>query len=162
MRAKIYWVIAGVVTVIAVGVLVFLLTEQTATTPAETAESTLQNSDIDQALPTASDETQTGDGRYVAYDSELVGGEGYTETILFFYAPWCPECRAFDGEISAADVPEGTQVLRVDYDSSQDLRKEYGVTTQTTFVKVDPSGKKQSLWVGYGRTKTLDAVLENT
>lgn len=105
---------------------------------------------------------ELAEGRYIDYDQAAVSINGYEETILFFHASWCPECRAFEQEILANPIPDGVQVLKVDYDSSTDLRQRYGVTIQTTFVKVDDAGERISSWVGYGRDKSLDAVLENT
>lgn len=115
-----------------------------------------------------SDETICADiaasGRYVDYSDEILSEKcsGYNKTILFFYAPWCPECRGFDQAIKASTVPGGTQILKVDYDSSTDLKKKYGVTIQTTFVRVDENGEKVKLWTGYGAEKSLDLILENT
>lgn len=102
------------------------------------------------------------EGRYVEYSSGAVAVSGYPETILFFHADWCPECRVFEQAIKAEAIPDGIQILEVDYDTNQDLRQQYEVTLQTTFVKVNQAGERQSLWVGYGRDKSLDIVLENT
>lgn len=101
-------------------------------------------------------------GRYTDYAPSLVSDAGYTDTILFFHAPWCPECRAFEQAILEANIPDGVQILKVDYDSSSDLKSKYGVTLQSTFVKVDQDGDKISLWVGYGKQKSIDLILEMT
>jgi thiol-disulfide isomerase/thioredoxin len=101
-------------------------------------------------------------GRYISYSPELVKASNYTETILFFHAPWCPECRAYDSALSATPPPTGVQILKVDYDSSTDLRKRYGVVVQTTFVKVTPAGEKISVWPAYGKEKSIQAILDNT
>jgi len=101
-------------------------------------------------------------GRYVDYSAGLVGDNSYDLTILFFYAPWCPECRSFDQAINADNIPQNTQILKVDYDTSQDLRQQYGITIQSSFVRVDHSGNKQSLWIGYGKDKSLNSIVENT
>lgn len=85
----------------------------------------------------------------------------YATTVLFFHAPWCSECRAFERAIQAGSIPAGIQILKVDFDSRQDLRRRYGVTQQTSFVKVDRQGNKQSLWVGYGQDKSVDAILRH-
>ncbi|HJM04442.1 MAG TPA: thioredoxin family protein [Candidatus Saccharimonadaceae bacterium] len=114
------------------------------------------------ATPDTPTAAEPATGRYVDYEEASIAAEGYDETILFFHASWCPECRAFEQEILANQIPEGVQVLKVDYDSSTDLRQRYGVTIQTTFVKVDDNGERISSWVGYGRDKSLNAVLENT
>lgn len=103
-------------------------------------------------------------GRYTNYSEDILQKKcsGYSKTILFFYAPWCPECRGFDKAITASEVPAGTQILKVDYDSSTELKKKYGVTIQTTFVSIGSRGEKIKLWTGYGAEKSLDLVLENT
>lgn len=101
-------------------------------------------------------------GRYADYSQAAVAASGYNETILFFHASWCPECRAFEQAITGSDITDGVQILKVDYDSSSDLRQRYGVTIQSTFVKVNASGDEVSQWVGYGRDKSLSIVLENT
>jgi hypothetical protein len=80
---------------------------------------------------------------------------------VFFHAPWCVECRAFKAAIQSGTIPQGTQILEADYGSSIDLKKQYGVTLQSTFVRVNSSGELQKKWSGYGKDKSLVAVLEN-
>jgi thiol-disulfide isomerase/thioredoxin len=113
----------------------------------------------DQPAPTSA---TLASGRYEQYDTALVDDNGYSSTILFFYAAWCPECRAYDKVINEESLPDGVQILRVTYDDSQDLRQKYGVTIQSTFVRVDSTGGKQVLWNGYGKDKSVSTILENT
>ncbi|OIJ26686.1 thioredoxin family protein [Nocardioides luteus] len=101
-------------------------------------------------------------GRYADYSAEAAADVCYTDTILFFHAPWCPECRGFEKAIEGGTVPDKTQILKVDYDSATDLRKKYGVTIQSTFVRVDATGTRIRLWSGYGQDKSVDAILEHT
>lgn len=131
---------------------------------AEPTEEPAPAAAMDPAQPTMGDEpvSSLASGRYVDYSSAVVAQSGYSETILFFHANWCPECRAFEQSIKAGTIPDGVQVVKVDYDNSDDLRQKYGVTIQTTFVKVNANGDRISSWVGYGRDKSLAAVLENT
>lgn len=103
----------------------------------------------------------TQEGRYTEYSESAVSAEGYDTTALFFHAAWCPECRAFESAIVDGGVPDGVQILKVDYDSSTDLRQKYGVTLQSTFVSVNDNGDEVSTWVGYGEDKSVDAILEN-
>ena len=63
---------------------------------------------------------------------------------------------------TSATIPESTQILKVDYDTATDLKQRYGVTLQTTFVKITSGGEKVSLWTAYGKEKSLQAVLSNT
>ena len=107
-------------------------------------------------------ESSLASGRYLDYSPALIAETGYNDTILFFYAPWCPECRAFDQSIATSTIPDGVQILKVDYDNSSKLRQQYQVTLQSTFVKVNTNGDRQSLWVGYEKDKSLNTILENT
>jgi len=69
--------------------------------------------------------------------------------VLFFHAPWCPQCRKLDEQLRAEGAPAGLTVFKVDYDSRSDLRQRYGVTLQTTVVFVDDSGTPISSTVLY-------------
>lgn len=111
---------------------------------------------------TSSSPASSTQGRYTTYSAASASDTSFNETILFFYAPWCPECRAFDTVLTSATIPEGTQILKVDYDTATDLKQRYGVTLQTTFIKITSGGEKVSLWTAYGKEKSLQAVLSNT
>ncbi|OJF75739.1 MAG: hypothetical protein BKP49_10690 [Treponema sp. CETP13] len=78
--------------------------------------------------------------------------------VLFFYASWCPSCRATKSDIeSNFDKLDGMTILLVDYDKSTDLKRKYGVSYQDTFVQINTEGTKISLWNG-GKT---DGLLRN-
>lgn len=68
--------------------------------------------------------------------------------VLFFNASWCPTCREAVSNLDADGVPAGLTVVSVDYDSASQLKREYGVTVQHTFVQVDPSGAQQTKFTG--------------
>lgn len=79
---------------------------------------------------------------YLNYTPELV-----TESIksgktvaLFFHASWCPSCRSLDKTIQANlnSIPENTVILKVNYDNSSDLKKQYNVVTQHTTIVLNP------------------------
>jgi thiol-disulfide isomerase/thioredoxin len=96
-------------------------------------------SEPDEALPA---------GAYVDYSEEaLAAAEG--TRVLFFHAPWCPQCRALEEDILAAELPDGVTILKVDYDSNQALRQQYGVTLQTTLVALDADGEASATFVAY-------------
>ena len=99
-----------------------------------------------------------GGGAYVDYSpSAIADADG--RVLLFFHATWCPQCVSADGDIKASGVPSGITIVKVDYDTNQDLRAKYGVTQQTTFVEVDSSGEKvNDNFVAYAEP-TLNAVL---
>lgn len=104
--------------------------------------------------------TNTQAGRYGRYSPEKVR-EQYETTILFFHASWCTECRAFQQAFTSQEIPSGTQILEVNYDTETELRKQYGITLQSSFVKVNQAGEQLSKWVGYGKEKSVGAVVEN-
>ena len=68
--------------------------------------------------------------------------------VYFFHAGWCPICQGIDKEINAdiTKLPAGFVFVKTDFDSSTDLRKKYGVTTQYTFVQVDGNGNETAQW----------------
>lgn len=76
---------------------------------------------------------------------------GRSPMILFFYAPWCPLCRASEEVLNEAlpSLGGGVIWMKVDYDTEAELKKKYGVTYQDTFVLIDATGevvsKKSSL-----------------
>lgn len=107
--------------------------------------------------PAATDEAAPAAGVYRDYsESAVANAEG--RILLFFYAAWCPQCRAMEADIIAEGIPDGITILVVDYDTRQDLREQYGVTLQTTFVEVDSNGAALRSHVAYSEP-TLDAVL---
>ncbi|NED95814.1 thioredoxin family protein [Phytoactinopolyspora alkaliphila] len=139
----------------------------TAESPAETEEPmddepTDDEPAADESMddqPTDESADDTADGVYRAYSDEAVAEAGYPTTILFFHASWCPECRAFEQAIEDSEIPAGVQILKVDYDSATELKQRYDVTMQTTFVRVDDGGEAQGTWVGYGKDRSLEAIL---
>ncbi|MAP64727.1 MAG: thiol reductase thioredoxin [Microbacterium sp.] len=74
----------------------------------------------------AQSEDGASPGAYVEYsENALAAAEG--TRVLFFHATWCLQCRALDEDIVAEGVPDGVTVLKVDYDTHQDLRQKYDV-----------------------------------
>jgi len=74
------------------------------------------------------------------------------KNVLFFHASWCPTCRAADANIKAnlLSIPPSLTIHQVDYDTSTELKKKYGVTYQHTFVQVDESGAMIKKWSSGG------------
>lgn len=87
-------------------------------------------------------------GRYVDYVDESSTKVAGTK-LLFFHASWCPQCRELDASITSTTLPDDLVILKVDYDSNQALRQKYGVTIQTTIVKINDSGEKVASYVAY-------------
>lgn len=109
--------------------------------------------------PSVSADRPDTPGAYVDY-TEAALAEAQGSRILFFYAPWCPQCRQLDEDIKSSSLPKGVTILKTDYDSNQELRQKYGVTLQTTLVKLDANGDLVDKYVAYNEP-TLDNVIAN-
>ncbi|QQS21744.1 thioredoxin family protein [Candidatus Saccharibacteria bacterium] len=154
MKAK--YTVGIVAAVAAIGAAIILIQQR----PAQAPHKVLSPSTNTTVTPIAT--TTPAPGRYTDYSPEAMSAPNYTETILFFHAPWCPECRAYNSVLTTTPPPTGVQILKVDHDSSTDLRKQYGVVVQTTFVRITPAGEKISVWPAYGKEKSIQAILDNT
>src|SRR3990167_9582475 len=53
--------------------------------------------------------TASAAGQYLTYSGDLGIGSG--RRLLFFHAPWCPQCRALEKSIQAEGVPEGVTII---------------------------------------------------
>lgn len=98
-------------------------------------------------------------GAYVDYQESLIASTPGAK-VLFFHAPWCPQCRQLESEIKAGPLPDNTTIFKVDYDTNQSLRQRYGVSLQTTLVQVDDQGNLVKKYVAYD-DPTLDALKQN-
>ena len=91
-------------------------------------------------------------GEFVTYEQYMEHSDAAMHhdgrTVLFFDASWCPDCQKLKNALSSEHdvIPADVTVVDVDYDSHNDLRKQYGVTMQHTFVEVDAQGNKVSSW----------------
>ena len=103
---------------------------------------------VQQSSPRQADPPTVSKGTYVDFTKKDFASTQGTR-LLFFHAGWCPQCRALDESIKSSELPAGVTIFKVDYDSSQSLRAEYGVTLQTTVVKVDENGNKIKSYVAY-------------
>src|SRR5690606_10536379 len=98
-------------------------------------------------------------GVYVDYSADKIASTSGTK-LIFFHAPWCPQCRALEASIKAGNIPDNVTIMKIDYDSNKDLRQKYGVTIQTTVVEVDDNGDLVQKYVAYDKP-TLQAVIDN-
>lgn len=93
---------------------------------------------------------------YLQFDDTVLNMSKGSRRVLFFYAHWCPTCRAanesFEKNINA--IPEDVVVIRVNYNDSdtdeneKSLAKKYGIGYQHTFVEIDAAGNQVNLWNG--------------
>ncbi|HLC91736.1 MAG TPA: thioredoxin family protein [Candidatus Saccharimonadales bacterium] len=98
-------------------------------------------------------------GKYLDFTPDIIAQTTGTK-VLFFHAPWCPQCRELDADIKSKGVPDGVSIIKIDYDSHQKERQKYGITIQTTLVKVDDQGNLVEKYVAYDEPN-LEAVKRN-
>lgn len=167
-------IVIGIV-VIAGGIMAYSFSQKGPTQKAKDTESALMMKKDEEAsmmkkesetgIKTSIDSSNISDssvtksvGAYVAYSAELAKTAAVKGTsVIFFHAPWCPTCKAAEADINAniSKLDPKLTILKTDYDTSTELKKQYGVTSQSTFVKVDKDGKL--LKKGSGFT-TVDAI----
>lgn len=157
MDNKIKLVIVSIVVIMAAGAAYLFMTNQS--TDEKAATVTNQPSPSVPAKETSDKPTTTTAGKYIAYSDDALSNEK-GKRVLFFHAPWCPQCRKLDASIQAGSIPSDVTILKVDYDSNQKLRQQYGVTIQTTVVLLDENGKTEKKFVAYD-DPSLQSVIEN-
>lgn len=62
------------------------------------------------------------------------------DIVLDFHADWCPVCVAnepvLNEAVSKLSADSNVVVFKVNYDESTDLKKQFGITYQSTFVMI--------------------------
>lgn len=96
----------------------------------------------------AGGDAMTVAGSYTSYSEAKLANAEKGDVVLFFHAGWCPKCQESDKNFKATGAPDGLTVLKIDYDSSTELRQKYGVNLQHTFVQVDKDGNLIKKWNG--------------
>ena len=89
-------------------------------------------------------------GAYLTHERYLSTMTEYSSSrvVLFFHAPWCPDCRKTEKNLASSGVPDGLVVVKVDYDTATELKAKYGITKQHTFVLLDATGKPLRTFTG--------------
>lgn len=126
--------------IILAGLMLYFSTQEVSSPEPESNEQ-LQS----QELP----DSDNANPRYLEYSETSFAEASDKNRILYFHADWCPQCRALEASILDSQIPEDMVILKVDYDSNQDLRRQYEVTLQTTLVSVDANGNKIKSFVAY-------------
>ncbi len=165
MNKRVIAVVVALVVLIVGAVGVYAATrpaeEPTAASSPSASSAPVQSAEPSPAETDEGTDVAASPGAYVEYsDTAIANAEG--RTFLFFHAPWCPQCRSLESDILAAGVPAGITIIKVDYDSHQDLRQKYGVTQQTTLVEVDAAGNGLQNYLAYSDPRlavVLDAML---
>lgn len=103
-----------------------------------------------QTAQTQTDERTAPRATVINFESEAqvnaLAAKG--KTVVFFFASWCPNCRATVTELNArwADVNPDLTLVVADYDKETALKSRYGVTYQDTFVLLDAKGEAVKSW----------------
>lgn len=81
-------------------------------------------------------------------EDQLNGLAAKGKTVVFFFASWCPNCRATVTELNArwAEVDPDITLVIADYDKETALKGKFGVTYQDTFVLLDENGAAVKSW----------------
>ncbi|USN55929.1 MAG: thioredoxin family protein [Candidatus Peribacteria bacterium] len=75
--------------------------------------------------------------------------------VLFFHADRCPTCNQAEKNFLKQGIPAGLTILKVDYDTADDLKKKYNILTQTSYVYVQADGTLIKRWVGGTRIQDI-------
>lgn len=126
--------------------------------PPSASASAMSGPDSSAASPAMPDGQPDSDAEAMATEGAWIDQADYEgdpaafhesgDVVLFFAATWCPTCQASVASLDEDGVPAGLTVVRVDYDSQTELKKQYGVTVQHTYVQVDESGNPVAKWTG--------------
>ena len=83
------------------------------------------------------------------------------DVVLFFNASWCSTCKIARDNLTAdpTAIPAGLTIVTVDFDEATDLKQQYGVTLQHTFVQIGPGGDEL---VKLSGSVTAEEIAENT
>lgn len=85
--------------------------------------------------------------QYIEYSDDTLLNNGDSK-VLFFHATWCPSCKSANNAFEEIDNTIGLDVVKVDYDIYGDLKSQYSVTSQHTFVLVDWEWNMLKRWYG--------------
>jgi thioredoxin-related protein len=144
------YIVGGLVAVLVVMGVVFVASgDDTDTTAApNNSAATVSDSPQAEAESVASEESEetVEVARYIEYSEANLASTKDTKQVVFFHAPWCSTCIAFEKEIIAQGVPAGMTILKADYDTETDLKQKYEVRLQSTFVLLDADGNVQQAW----------------
>lgn len=155
MNKKVTIIVLAVLLLVGIGV-AYLLTANKPVDEANSSNLLKQASSETQTQPAESPQAQ---GKYITYSAEALS-TATGKRILYFHAPWCPQCQELDASIKKGPIPDGVTIIRTDFDSNQELRKKYGVTQQTTLVLIDENGNLVKKYNAYD-SPSLSSITDN-
>jgi len=90
--------------------------------------------------------------RYYVYSPQTLAlaQQSDAKVVLYFWAPWCSTCASLEQDIHKDPnlIPKDVIIVRVDYDHDVQLKQQYHITLQHTFVQIDQHGNPLQTWVG--------------
>lgn len=91
-------------------------------------------------------------GQYIDYSPAAFAAAQGKKRVYFFYAKWCPTCKAANQDltVNGSMIPADVVLFKTDYDTETELKKKFAITYQHTFVLVDDSGEEIKKWNGGG------------
>jgi methionine-R-sulfoxide reductase len=84
---------------------------------------------------------------YQNYSPEVLKNATEKNIVLFFHADWCSTCKSFEKKVLTETIPDDILILKVNYDTELELRKEYNIVTQTSFVLIDNKWNLRKRWI---------------
>jgi len=101
---------------------------------------------------------------YVAYSADAVAGaqaEG-RPVLLYFWAAWCPICRAEEPKLKALIETSAVPVagFRVDIDTETELKSRFRVPYQHTTIILNARGEESVRFTGPVAEADLTSALE--
>jgi methionine-S-sulfoxide reductase len=98
-------------------------------------------------------------GSYRDYDETILPALKDKKILLFFHADWCSTCKSFEKQISETTLPTDVIILKIDFDTATDLKKQYSILSQSTWVQIGVDGKAYKRWLG---KSNLEDILSDT
>lgn len=146
--------------ILALGAFLLFNNSQTKTTPSSDSQrgEVAENGQADDPQVEKADTNNSP--RYVTYSPPSFEEVKDKKRVYFFHATWCETCFAANKEFTEKRdlIPEDVVLFKTDYDSEKELKKQYGITYQHTFVYVDSDGNQVKKWNG----GAIDELKTNT
>ena len=98
-----------------------------------------------EAEPETSADEEAADPQYLELTSvdynQIKGNEAH---VVFFHASWCSICKATEANIlgNLGDFPDGTKIIKANYDTDIELKSQYDVQFQSSLAVVKADGSK--------------------
>ena len=144
--------LVGVLILGLVGAVIYLATSSNSNEQAPKSIGSASESPSAQESVAAGSSSDGTSGNYISYETYQGSGENYSDNdvVLFFNASWCSTCKVARENFEATldQIPSNLTIVLVDFDENVELKKQYGVTVQHTFVQIDNQGEELKKWSG--------------